>query len=107
MLYAIFLPATTGSVRMFSLRSISMSRISNNRHSTNMKTNLFTKIKMYNSLSMTISLTGNHTVTNVHKSASVMIFKKPKSLIRLLLPKGNAGKEYKKEMAPKTNKIIK
>ena len=64
-------------------------------------------MKIYNSLSMAISLTGNHTVTNVHRSASVMIFKKPKSLMRLFLPKGNAGKEYKKEMAPKTNKMIK
>ena len=53
------------------------------------------------------SSTGNHTVTNVHKRESVMIFNNPKSFILFLFVKGKKGNEYKNETVPSVSKKIK
>lgn len=72
-----------------------------------MKINLLTNINWKEKPERFTSSTGNHTVTNVHKRESVMIFNNPKSFILFLFVKGKKGNEYKKEIAPNPNKKIK
>ena len=73
----------------------------------NMNINLLVNIRIKERAGKTAPSTGNQTVTNVHKRASVTIFSRPKSFILFLSGNGKRGKEYNTEIAPKIDKIKK